>query len=41
MTDLYFHKEVPVTINEHVAEFFSGLILALSFVLGLITLATI
>ena len=41
MTDLYFHKDVPVTINERVAEFFSGLILALSFVLGLITLATI
>jgi hypothetical protein len=41
MTNVHFQHAVPVAISEKVTEVFSGLILVLSGVLTLVTLASI
>ena len=41
MTNIHFQRAVPVAISEKVTEVFSGLVLVLSGVLTLVTLASI
>jgi hypothetical protein len=41
MTNLNLHRALPVTISDRVGEVFSAIVLVLSGVLALVTLATV
>jgi hypothetical protein len=41
MTNIYLQKAVPVSISERAGDLFSAVVLVLSGVLALVTLATV
>jgi hypothetical protein len=41
MTNLNLHKSLPVTVSDRVGEILSAIVLVLSGVLALVTLATV